>query len=143
VTRPLAESSSFLWYYSADLGNNHLATLAVRKIHSDCHVTMRTGESMQRVKPETRMPCPHTCWDVFFNLGPRALEMLRGPRYLNPALVAYGGHLCLVCAVCDLTIWRHSHVSKPTFWRSLLTQYTYFSTSAPLILCVNALHINY
>jgi len=27
----------------------------------------------------------------------------------------------LVCAVCDVTIWRHIHVSKPTFWRSLLT----------------------
>jgi len=34
--------------------------------------------------------------------------------------VAYGGHLYLVCALCDVTIWRHIHVSKPTFWRSLL-----------------------
>jgi len=34
--------------------------------------------------------------------------------------VAYGGHLYLVCPVCDVTIWRHAHVSKPTFWRSLL-----------------------
>jgi len=55
----------------AELGYNHLATLAVRKIHSDCHVTMRTGQSTQRVNLETRMPCPHTlwfsrCWDVFF-----------------------------------------------------------------------------
>jgi len=33
---------------------------------------------------------------------------------------SYGGHLYLVCAVCDVTIWRHIHVSKPTFWRSLL-----------------------
>jgi len=24
--------------------------------------------------------------DVFFNLGPRALEMPQAPRYLNPAL---------------------------------------------------------
>ena len=31
---------------------------------------------------------------------------------------SYGGYLFLVCAVCDVTIWR---VSKPTFWRSLLT----------------------
>jgi len=31
-----------------------------------------------------------------------------------------GGQLYLVCAVCDVTIWRHFHVSKPTFWRSLL-----------------------
>jgi len=33
---------------------------------------------------------------------------------------AYGGHLCLVCAVCDVTIWRHIHISKPIVWRSLL-----------------------
>jgi len=34
---------------------------------------------------------------------------------------SYGGYLYLVCTVCDVTIWRHFHVSKPTFWRSLLT----------------------
>jgi len=28
---------------------------------------------------------------------------------------SYGGHLYLVCAVCKVTIWRHFHVSKPTF----------------------------
>ena len=38
--------------------------------------------------------------------------------------VAYGGYLYLVCAVCDVTIWRHIYVSKPKFWRSLLTQAT-------------------
>jgi len=43
VTRLLAESSSFLWHHLADLGHNHQATLAVNTIHSDCHVTMRTG----------------------------------------------------------------------------------------------------
>jgi len=32
-----------LRHYSADLGHNHLATPAVGKIHSDCHVTMRSG----------------------------------------------------------------------------------------------------
>ena len=57
--------------------------------------------------------------------------------------VAYGGHLYLVWAVCDVTISRHIHVSKPTFWRSLLTLYAYFSTSTPLIVCVIALNINY
>ena len=56
---------------------------------------------------------------------------------------SYGGHLYLVCAVCDVTIWRHVHVSKPTFRRSLLTLYAHFSTSTPLILCVIALNINY
>jgi len=35
--------------------------------------------------------------------------------------VAYGGHLYLGFALCDVTIWRHIPVSKPTFWRSLLT----------------------
>ena len=46
---------------------------------------------------------------------------------------SYGGHLYLVCAVCNVTIWRHFHVSKPTFWRSLFTWYVYFSTSTPLL----------
>jgi len=49
--------------------------------------------------------------------------------------VAYGGHLYLVCAVCDVTIRRHIQVSKPTFWRSLLTQYACSSTRTSLILC--------
>jgi len=34
--------------------------------------------------------------------------------------MAYGGHLYLVCAVWDVTIWRHIYVSKTTFWRSSL-----------------------
>ena len=42
-------SSSFLWHRLADLGCNHVATLAVRTMHSDCHVTMRTEESIKRV----------------------------------------------------------------------------------------------
>ena len=29
--------------------------------------------------------------------------------------VAYGGYFYLVCVVCDVRIWRHIHVSKPTF----------------------------
>jgi len=29
--------------------------------------------------------------------------------------VAHGGHLHVVCAVCDVTIWCHIHVSKPRF----------------------------
>jgi len=38
----------------------------------------------------------HTLYDlagvdmIFFDLGPRALEMLRAPRYLNPAMVTGG-----------------------------------------------------
>ena len=57
--------------------------------------------------------------------------------------LAYGGHLYLVCVVCDVIIWRQIHVSKPTFWRNLLTQYAYSSTRAPLNLCVIALNINH
>jgi len=34
--------------------------------------------------------------------------------------VAYGGHLFMVCGLCDVTIWHHFHVSKPMFWGSLL-----------------------
>jgi len=48
-----------------------------------------------------------------------------------------------VCAVCDITIWRHSHVSKPTYCGGLLTQYAHSSTRTLLILCVVALNINY
>jgi len=59
-----------LRHHLADLGYNHLATLTVNTIHSACHGAIRTGESMQRVKLVTRMPCPHDlwfsrCWDVF------------------------------------------------------------------------------
>jgi len=46
--------------------------------------------------------------------------------------VAFGGHLYLVCAVCDVTIWRHIHVSKPTFSRNFLTQHAYSSARTPL-----------
>jgi len=52
--------------------------------------------------------------------------------------VAYGDHLYLVCAICDVTIWRHVHVSKPTFWWA--TQYAYSYTRNLLILCVIALN---
>jgi len=34
--------------------------------------------------------------------------------------MTYGGDLHLVCALCDVTIWCHIHVSKPTFRGSLL-----------------------
>jgi len=52
--------------------------------------------------------------------------------------VACGGHLYLVCAICDVKIGRHIHVSKPTFWLSFLTEYAYSSTRTLLILCVIA-----
>jgi len=35
--------------------------------------------------------------------------------------VAYGGHLYLMCVVCDITIWRRINVCKSKLGRSLLT----------------------
>jgi len=63
--------------------------------------------------------------------------------FMGVHCVVHGGHLYLQCAVCDVTILRHIHVSKPTFWRSLLTQYAYYSARALFILYVIALNINY
>jgi len=63
VTRLLAESSRFVCdpfsrFRSQPSGN----TGVHHAIHSYCHVTMRTGERMQRVKLVAGMPCPHTLW---------------------------------------------------------------------------------
>jgi len=55
---------------------------------------------------------------------------------------SYGGHLHLVCAVCYVTIWRHFHVSKPTFWRGCWHNMHIFLHPLPLF-CVVALIINY
>jgi len=57
--------------------------------------------------------------------------------------VKYGGHFYFVCTVSDITIGSHIHVSKPMFWRILLTQYAYSSTGNLVISCVIALNINY
>jgi len=58
--------------------------------------------------------------------------------------LAYGGHLYLVCAVSDVTIWRHIHLSKPTFCQSLLTMCIYFYThSLYTVLCATAQNINF
>jgi len=54
--------------------------------------------------------------------------------------VVYGGQLYLVCAVCDVINWRHIHVSKPTFWRSLLTHHAYSSAVHALSLFYVSLH---
>ena len=63
-------------------------------------------------------------------------------------IVAYGAYCYCVRAVCGVTIWGHIHISKPTFWKSLLTQYAYYSTRTLLIrfctiLCVTVLTLNY
>jgi len=47
----------------------------------------------------------------------------------------YGGHCYWIYAVCNVTIWRHVCVCKPTFWRSLLTQSQYYSTCPLLSHC--------
>ena len=56
-------------------------------------------------------------------------------------------HMVVVCISCALFVTsqfrRHIHVSKPTFWRSLMTKYTYSSTRTLLRLCVVALNANY
>jgi len=42
------------------------------------------------------------------------------PSKLRYWAVAYGGHCYWIYVVCDVTIRRHIHVCKPTFWRNLL-----------------------
>jgi len=37
--------------------------------------------------------------------------------------------------IYDVTKWRHIHVCKPLFWRSLLTQHAYYSTCTLLTRC--------
>jgi len=56
------------------------------------------------------------------------------PTNFQYCAVAHGDHY-LICAVCDVTISPHIHVCKPTVWRSLLTQHTYYSTRTLLIRC--------
>jgi len=67
-----------------------------------------------------------------------------GVRRKFPWGVSVGGHMVVNHIWCALFVtWHHFHVSKQTFWRSLLTKYVYLSTSTPLILCVVALNTNY
>jgi len=40
----------------------------------------------------------------------------------------YGGHCYWIYAICDVTIWRHIHICKPTFCQTLLTQHAYSGT---------------
>ena len=49
--------------------------------------------------------------------------------------VACGGHLCLVCAVCDVTIWHHTH-----FQINLLAKFVdniciFFYIHSPYFMC--------
>ena len=56
--------------------------------------------------------------------------------------LAYGGHLYLVCGVCDVTILRRFHVSKPTFRRSMFvdTICIFFHTHSPYFVCYYTEH---
>jgi len=49
--------------------------------------------------------------------------------------VAYDDHFYFVSPVYDVTIGCHIHVSKPTFWRSLLTQCIFFYMHSPCFRC--------
>jgi len=88
VTRLSAESSSFLGHHLADLALNHLVTLVVSMIHSDCHCTMRTGESMQRLKLVARMPCSNT----YVLAGVEVFVLTWGPALLK----CYGPRVTLI-----------------------------------------------
>ena len=51
--------------------------------------------------------------------------------------LAYGGHLYLVCVVCDVTIWRHIDFSKPTFLAKFvdIICMLFYDTHFPYVLC--------
>ena len=106
VTRLLAESGRFVCdpfsrFRSQPSGN----TGVHHEIHSDCHVTMRTGESMQRVKLVAGMPCPHTlwfsrCWCAFLTWGPAFLKCCRPRATLTR-------HCFRLCAGQTLITWQN------------------------------------
>jgi len=50
--------------------------------------------------------------------------------------------LLLVIGCCDVTMRRHIHVCKPTFWRSLLTQLAYYFTRTLLTRCCTMCRCN-
>jgi len=56
---------------------------------------------------------------------------------------SYGGHLYLLCAVCDVTIWLISMFPNQRLGEVCWYNNAYFSTSTPLIFCVIALNISY
>jgi len=49
---------------------------------------------------------------------------------------------CWIYAVCNVTIWCHICVCKPTFWRSSLTQSAYYSTRTLLSRCCTMCYWN-
>jgi len=64
-------------------------------------------------------------WDCSWNLW---LKWIKAIQWRTQNIFTWRGFIqwhmvviYVVCAVCDVTIWRHIHVSKPMFWRGLLT----------------------
>jgi len=77
-----------LRHHFADLGHNHLETLAVRTIHSRLSCHDATGESMQRVKLKQHVCLAHTLYDLVL-AGVEIFFKFRAPRFRNatgPAL---------------------------------------------------------
>jgi len=70
---------------------------------------------------------------------PGATAWLDAPVKFQYWAVAYGSHCYWIYAVCNVTIWRHIHVCKPTFWR---TQHAYYSTRTLLTRCCTICHCN-
>jgi len=75
-------------------------------------------------------------------LMPRVTAWLDAPQPNSGIAMAYSDHCYWIYVVCDVTIWRHVHVCKPTLWRSLLTQHAYYSTRTLLTRCCTMCHCN-
>jgi len=59
------------------------------------------------------------------------LNCLEPLRYFQLKIYTYG--IQYIYTVCDVTIWHHIYVYKPTVWRNLLIQHAYYSTRTLLI----------
>jgi len=104
-----------MYYRNAECRNT-----TVWMFNSDRNFKVRNDSTIATDFQDSR-PWRH-CDEVFRRVAKqpyagqwRTLKIFMGRFHL----VVYGGQLYLVCAVCDVTIWRH--ISKPSFWRKLLT----------------------
>ena len=90
MTRLLVESSSFFVTPFSRFRAQPSATLAVSTIHSrlSCYDAnwRKHAESYSNTDALPTRFMIEQMLKRFLNLGPRALEILRAPRYLNPAL---------------------------------------------------------
>jgi len=67
-----------------------------------------------------------------FGMQPRSFTVAKVADIFTKRI--WQPYYCM-CAVCDVTPKHYIHVSKPVFWRSLLIQYTYYSSRTLLIRC--------